>query len=276
MHYFTIIAYSSLYILVSIISMIHVVSFFGMSNNIVMATSLAVAFELGCAASLVSAVSKNQMNQYIVWGLFIILTAFQMMGNTYFAFTNLHDFTSWSELFALNELDIIEQKRYLSIISGAILPVVALGYVKCLVDYLTHRNLEKQKEENAPIEQVAKEEVETKVENSQIEDAVVNDTEEWGKFNQEENISEPVIEEYNFPEDSINENVDTEEAEMEAPVNEIEEKFESEDVVEEVGSPVIIDEPVKVEEIADTDEQEDVDMKNVPIKKYNSLFKRRK
>ena len=59
-----------------------------------------------------------------------------MIGNTYYAYHNLAEYSDWSELFAFNELSEIEQKRYLAIISGAILPVVALGYIKCLVDYL--------------------------------------------------------------------------------------------------------------------------------------------
>jgi hypothetical protein len=58
------------------------------------------------------------------------------MGNTYYAYTNIQDFQGWSELFGLIEEDIIFQKRILSIISGAILPLVALGFIKSLVDYI--------------------------------------------------------------------------------------------------------------------------------------------
>ena len=60
----------------------------------------------------------------------------QAMGNTYYAYTNIQDFQGWSELFGLIEEDIIFQKRILSIISGAILPLVALGFIKSLVDYI--------------------------------------------------------------------------------------------------------------------------------------------
>jgi hypothetical protein len=42
----------------------------------------------------------------------------------------------WSELFGLSEEDPIFQKRILSVISGAILPLVALGFIKSLVDYI--------------------------------------------------------------------------------------------------------------------------------------------
>jgi len=60
----------------------------------------------------------------------------QMMGNTYFTFVNLHDYQGWIDLFALNEMEPLAQKRILAIVSGAILPIVALGFIKALVDYI--------------------------------------------------------------------------------------------------------------------------------------------
>jgi len=60
----------------------------------------------------------------------------QMMGNTYYAFKNLENFQDWVDLFGLTDSEPIFQKRILSIISGAVLPLVALGFVKSLVDYI--------------------------------------------------------------------------------------------------------------------------------------------
>jgi hypothetical protein len=60
----------------------------------------------------------------------------QAMGNTYYAYTHLVNFQGWIELFGLTEEDLIYQKRVLSIVSGAILPIVALGFIKSLVDYI--------------------------------------------------------------------------------------------------------------------------------------------
>jgi len=59
-----------------------------------------------------------------------------MMGNAYNAYINLSEFSQWIELFGLVEEDPITQKRILAIISGAILPLVALGFIKSLVDYI--------------------------------------------------------------------------------------------------------------------------------------------
>jgi hypothetical protein len=71
-----------LYLLTSIISTIHVIDFFKLSNADWLAITLAVAFEVGAAASLASIIALKKMNKSIVWALFFVLTAMQAMGNT--------------------------------------------------------------------------------------------------------------------------------------------------------------------------------------------------
>jgi hypothetical protein len=126
----------SLYLLVSIISTIHVIDFFRLSNPEWLAISLAIGFELGAAASLAALITLDKMNKTIVWSLFIIITAMQMQGNMYYAYTNIKDYQGWVELFNLIEWEPIAQKRLLAGVSGAILPLVALGFIKSLVDYI--------------------------------------------------------------------------------------------------------------------------------------------
>ena len=126
----------SLYLLVSIISTIHVIDFFELSNPKWLAISLAIGFELGAAASLAAIITLDKMNKTLVWALFLVITAMQMQGNMYYAFINMGDFTTWSELFNLIEEEPLYQKRVLSFVSGAILPLVALGFIKSLVDYI--------------------------------------------------------------------------------------------------------------------------------------------
>jgi len=113
-----------------------VIDFFKLSNPSWLAISLAVAFEIGAAASLASLIVLDKMNKSLVWSLFIVLTGMQMMGNTYYAFSHIHEYDTWVQLFGLVDEDPIYQKRILSIISGAILPLVALGFIKSLVDYI--------------------------------------------------------------------------------------------------------------------------------------------
>ena len=126
----------SLYFLVATISMINSVAFFDLAHDGFMNWALAIGFELGAAASLAAIVILDKTNRTMVWGLFILLTCFQMMANSFHAFINLEDYMGWIELFGLEETEPIYQKRVLSIVSGAILPLVALGFIKSLVDYI--------------------------------------------------------------------------------------------------------------------------------------------
>lgn len=127
---FIITTFVLLYVMVSIISTIHVIDFFKLSNPDWLAITLAIAFEVGAAASLASIIALQKMNKGIVWALFFILTAMQAMGNAYFAYVHLENYQAWIELFGLVEEEPIFQKRILSIVSGAILPLVALGFIK--------------------------------------------------------------------------------------------------------------------------------------------------
>jgi len=126
----------SLYLLVSIISTIHVVDFFKLSNPAWLAISLAIGFELGAAASLAALITLEKMNKTLIWALFTTITLVQVQGNMYYAYTHITDFQGWVELFNLVDWELISQKRLLSAVSGAILPLVALGFIKSLVDYI--------------------------------------------------------------------------------------------------------------------------------------------
>lgn len=143
-HNFIIGTFITLYVVVSLISTIHVIDFFRLSNPDWLAISLAVAFEIGAAASLAAIIALKKISKLMVWGVFLILAAMQMMGNAFYAYTHLHDYQPWVELFGLVEEEAIYQKRMLSIISGAILPLIALGFIKSLVDYI-------RPDENLPI-----------------------------------------------------------------------------------------------------------------------------
>jgi len=136
LHYFIISIFCSLYFLVATISMINSVAFFDLSHSGLMSWSLAIGFEIGAAASLAAIIILDKTNKQMVWGLFLLLTSFQMMANSFHAFINLENYMGWIELFGLEETEPIYQKRILSIVSGAILPVVALGFIKSLVDYI--------------------------------------------------------------------------------------------------------------------------------------------
>ena len=98
------------------------------------------------------------------------------MSNVYFSYKYTGDFSVWSELFGSLEEDKDVQKRALAIISGGVLPVVALGFIKSLVDYIRPASVNTT-ETVAPITQASEpvhvtENIETEqVENIQIEES---------------------------------------------------------------------------------------------------------
>jgi hypothetical protein len=154
-HYFIIGIFCSLYFLVATISMINSVAFFDLAHNGIMNWALAIGFELGAAASLAAIIILDKTNKTMVWTLFLLLTGFQMMANSFHAFVNLENYMPWIELFGLEEEEPIFQKRILSIVSGAVLPIVALGFIKSLVDYIRPEKTEEPLQaaiENKPAE----------------------------------------------------------------------------------------------------------------------------
>jgi hypothetical protein len=172
-----------LYILVSLISTIHVIDFFELSNPRGMSIALAIAFEVGAAASLASLITLDKMNKTLVWALFIAITAMQMQGNMYYAFQNLEGYDSWVELFNLIDEEPLFQKRVLAFVSGAILPLVALGFIKSLVDYIKPEDEVK----------VIEEEVEEPGKQSDPEEE--DDLFDWERF---EDSEEELIKDFDF------------------------------------------------------------------------------
>ena len=63
----------SLYALVSIVSTIHVIDFFELSNPRWLAITLAIGFEIGAAASLASLIILDKMNKTIVIKIILII-----------------------------------------------------------------------------------------------------------------------------------------------------------------------------------------------------------
>lgn len=135
----------SLYVLTSGISTIHSIDFFKLANPEWLAITMAIAFELGAAACLAAIVILDKTTRWMVWTLFALVTSVQIIGNMFFAYTHLGDYRQWSELFGIIDQEPMLQKRVISIIAGGILPLVALGFIKSLVDMI--RPAEKEEED---------------------------------------------------------------------------------------------------------------------------------
>ena len=262
--------FASLYLLVAVISLICSTEFFALAHSGVMSWVLAIGFEVGAMSCLLSTLILPREKQALVWIMFVILTLFQCMSNTYMAYSHLENFSGWVELFGLNELEPIAQKRILASISGAILPLVALGFIRIMANVLQNKDgaqtnfglADEQLPENtdaepAPAvpEDVTLEQVPTELEPDEYADEIAEINESWSEepLDKEGQYGNVPMEEETVEEDKpveTEETVDAEELPEESAGN-----VEPSDVEE----PIEAEETVEVEESADeevSDEQE--------------------
>lgn len=185
-------------LVVSVVSTIHVINFFSLSNGFSLALTLAIAFEIGALSALAGLVAMGKINKNVVWFIFLILTAFQMMGNTYYAYDLITQrmagdpnlIKNWTELFGLMEEDQILVKRIIAILSGAILPIVSLSFLDLLVDYI-RKTFGIEENKNVQSEEL----IEKKTE-------IINLPEEETKEEIEEKIEEKIVTEYDITEEN--------------------------------------------------------------------------
>jgi len=128
--------FAGLYLIVAIISLICSTEFFKLAHSGIMSWVLAIGFEIGAMSCLLSTLILPKKKLGLVWFMFIILTLFQCMGNMYAAFINLENFQDWIDMFGMTDMELIAQKRVLAGISGVILPLVALGFIRIMADVL--------------------------------------------------------------------------------------------------------------------------------------------
>lgn len=198
-----------LYALVSLISTIHSIEFFRLTNTESLSITLAIAFELGSAASMASIIILDKTNRILIWMLFIILTVFQSMANAYYSYAHATDYLNWMELFGLNNESDIVQKRILALISGSLLPVVSLGFIKSLVDYINPKTeddlddsttdndivISDAKGESDNSEYIVRDEFQDKEPNNEhVQQDIVNDITDEEGITEEQTIDSPVLE----------------------------------------------------------------------------------
>lgn len=146
-HWWIIAAFVIVPLIVSVVSTIHVISFFELSNYYILSLILALSFELGALSGLAALTVLDKINKNVVWFIFILLTIFQMVGNTYYAYdtttskmlSNSNLIKNFSELFGFDiydNTDVIFIKRMIAILTGGILPVISLSFLHLLMSYL--------------------------------------------------------------------------------------------------------------------------------------------
>ena len=144
-------------VLVAVISISHVVTWYSLANPINWAIYLSIAIEVGAMTALVAATQRVQGG---VWFMFGLVTFIQMIGNIYFCFKEIDAtgelFKSWLELTApiwemvgtdLNDTTAL--KRWLAFLEGGLLPIISLTSLHFFVKY---DNRERLKEKGEIIE----------------------------------------------------------------------------------------------------------------------------
>ena len=128
--------FAGLYLIVAVISLICSTEFFKLAHSGIMSWVLAIGFEIGAMSCLLSTLILPKKKLGLVWFMFVVLTLFQCMGNMYAAFVHLENFQDWIDMFGMTDMELLAQKRVLAGISGVILPLVALGFIRIMADVL--------------------------------------------------------------------------------------------------------------------------------------------
>jgi len=134
--------FAMLYLAVAFVSTLHAITFFQLANTLGLAILLGAAYEIGQAAVLFSILMSQNRNRVLAWGMMFLLTALQVTANVYASFkfmvdplTGTENWTFWQRaiLFGV-EADAETYKVIISWISGALLPIVALGMTALVAD----------------------------------------------------------------------------------------------------------------------------------------------
>ena len=152
--FFYICLFGTLYAITAFSSFWHAVEFFELSNIWWMGIILALAFEIGQAAVLLSILTSSKERSKITpWILMGILTLVQIIGNVYSSYKyiminspeNLKYFKE--PIFIWTDLPDAEATVIITYISSAILPITALLLTSMITNYLTDQSAEN----NSPI-----------------------------------------------------------------------------------------------------------------------------
>ena len=123
-----------LYACVGFVSTLHSITFFQLANNLGLAILLGLTYEVGQASVLFSILMTKNKDKFLPWALMFLLTALQVTANVYASFKFMSssgstDWTYWQKsiLFGVQASSPEMYQVIISWISGALLPVVALG-----------------------------------------------------------------------------------------------------------------------------------------------------
>lgn len=153
-----------LYAGTAFISYCHSIEFFNIGNDSWMSYILGAIFELGQATVLASLLLTNNKKTLLPWGLMILLTAVQVIGNTFsvykFMALSESDYYMYLSKPLLFWIEGISQDTVMIIIAwiiGAMLPIVALAMTSMVTNQM---KLQEEPNEDEKIPTVSKEVIE--------------------------------------------------------------------------------------------------------------------
>jgi len=151
-----VLTFTLLYIFVAFVSTLHAIDFFKLANSTVLAILLGIAYEVGQASVLFSILMTTNKDKFLPWALMILLTSLQITANVYASFkhmmqTGSNDWQYWQKsiLFGVQASSPEMYQVIISWISGALLPVIALGMTALVAEMIRTSNKKDEEDEAA-------------------------------------------------------------------------------------------------------------------------------
>lgn len=253
-------------LLVALVSISHVTSFYGLSNPITWAVYLSVGIEIA-ALSALAAVSVN-MGRFVYLPFFVV-TLIQMIGNIFYSFSYIDEtgqqFQDWVNMvgglfenMGIEKTDLNTHKTIVAFLSGGLLPVISLTFAHMLVKFSEQEPEEKPEEKEVLSEDEFKEILKKRRENSEEE--------KWTPTREQIDILEKVLSQnYNGPEkDEVKEEPINPTQEQLEVLDKVLEKYYNKDVVN-------IDEVRQEEPLSDPLEEPKIDLTTEVVEKKNDI-----
>lgn len=130
-------------LLVAFVSISHVTTWYQLSNPQVWAIYLSVGIEIAALSALAAISAQMGRKVYLP---FTIVTIIQFIGNIFFAYqfidVNSEQFKDWVDLvdpvvsyLGVESGSVVGHKRFLSLFSGGMLPIISLSFLHMLVKF---------------------------------------------------------------------------------------------------------------------------------------------
>jgi len=150
-----ILTFGILYLCVGFVSTLHSITFFSLANNLGLAILLGLTYEIGQASVLFSILLTKNKDKFLPWALMFLLTALQVTANVYASFkfmigSGSTDWQYWQKsiLFGIQASSPEMYQVIISWISGALLPIVALGMTALVAQNIKLATEEKEQVDN--------------------------------------------------------------------------------------------------------------------------------